>query len=63
MFPSYLSHFAWDTQMPRDVSGITSGQCKLYLLLFEFLSEENFNFATDFGLHVSILLIGMTFDV
>lgn len=49
--------------MPRDVSGITSGQCKLYLLLFEFLSEENFNFATDFGLHVSILLIGMTFDV
>lgn len=31
-------------------------QCKLYLLLFVFLSEQNFNFAIDFGLQYLLCL-------
>lgn len=55
MIPSYFSHFAWDSPSAQRCIWYCS-QCKLYLFLFVFLSEQNFDFAIDFGLQYLLCL-------
>lgn len=59
---SYFGHFVWDYPNAQRCIWYCS-QRELYLLLFGFLSEENFNFGIDFGLRVFALLMSMAFDV